>query len=144
MSSSFNFMLVLIVKDIFLVSPGPSQICNGKCILLSVLRHPAVGPREPYGGRALCLPPPQLARCQDLMNFLCKLNRLLESHLCRGLCGAGKESQLFPTVSVAMTGILIFCHQSKGGTYLKGQSRGSSPWTEREVSTPFLAGGSCR
>lgn len=95
MSRIFSFLLVLRVKDIFLVSPGPSQICEGKCILLSVLMHPVVGPREPSGGRAYCRPPPQLARCQDLMHFLCKLNRLLESHPCQGLCGAGKESQPF-------------------------------------------------
>lgn len=52
-------MLVLIVKDIFLVSPGPSQICEGKCILLSVLMHPAVGPPGTLWGKStlLAIPP---------------------------------------------------------------------------------------
>lgn len=140
MSSSFSFMLVLLVKDIFPVSPGPSQICEGKCILLSVLMHPAVGPREPVGEEHAAGHRPQLARCRDLMSFLCKRNRLLESHPCRGLCGAGKESQLFSTASVAMTGILIFCHQSKvggGGPASKASPEGQVPGLKGKSAPRF-------
>lgn len=105
------------------------------------MRHPAY--RYPEKKDHIAVHCPRRAGVKTLMYFLCKLNRLLESLLCCGLCGAGKESQPFSTVSIAMTEMWDFnilplrCHQRKEEPISEASPEGEVPRLSRKSAPRF-------
>lgn len=126
---SFTSRLVLVVKDTFLVAPWaqPDLLRKTRCSFCS--GHTPLQARVPQEEKARCCLSPWLGRCQCPDVFSVQIQQASRiSHLCCGLCGAGKESGLFH-VSIAMTGMRDFntlplgCHQRKG----RGPASEASP-----------------